>query len=84
MKTCSTCKKGKVDKSFSKDSARPDGLYPVCKSCRHKKRSKYSVYSLHCLGKRPASKPGYVKHNKEDAVFLMELALKILKEERWG
>lgn len=34
VKTCSHCKIDKEEAEFNRCSSRPDGLYPICKSCR--------------------------------------------------
>ena len=34
MKKCCKCKKKLLNKNFSKDSTRDDGLYPQCKKCK--------------------------------------------------
>ena len=41
LKTCGGCKAQKDNTLFSKDRTRPDGLYPLCKTCRSPKNSDY-------------------------------------------
>lgn len=41
LKTCGGCKTQKEHALFSKDRTRPDGLYPLCKTCRSPKNTEY-------------------------------------------